>query len=179
MTRGATDGRCLGDASGASSPALGASPTSVSHGHDGRSHANSGRKIPAHPYQTRQMSGFGFRQTLEVRTLWCTRRFNPLPTCSSPNRKVLNYQTEQHKRHKVYTGSGHHCGVKPFSSLWCGGLPLGLMMNNTRKNSLAMVCSWLVLLGSGSSILDQVSSLLPRGWLVLFIGKGPGPLPKY
>ena len=26
----------------------------------------------------------------------------------------------------------------------CGGLPLGLMMmNNTRKNSLARVCSWL------------------------------------
>ena len=25
------------------------------------------------------MSDFGFRQTLEVRTLGCTRRFNPLP----------------------------------------------------------------------------------------------------
>ena len=51
---------------------------------------------------------------------------------------------EQHKRRRVYTGSGHHCGVIPYSSVWCGGLPLGMMMNNTRKNSLARVCSWLV-----------------------------------
>ena len=39
---------------------------------------------------------------------------------------------EQHKGHKVYTGSGHHCGVIPYSSLWCGGLPQGLMMNSTK-----------------------------------------------
>ena len=26
---------------------------------------------------------------------------------------------EQHKGHKIYTGSGHHCGVIPYSSLWC------------------------------------------------------------
>ena len=44
---------------------------------------------------------------------------------------------EQHKGHEVYTSSGHHCGVIPYSSLWCGGLPQGLMMNNTRKNCLA------------------------------------------
>ena len=51
---------------------------------------------------------------------------------------------EQHKRHRVYTGSGHRCGVIPYSSVWCGGLPLGLMMmNNTRKNSLARVYSCL------------------------------------
>ena len=31
---------------------------------------------------------------------------------------------EQHKRHKVYTGSGHRCGVIPYSSV-VGGLPLG------------------------------------------------------
>src|SRR4051812_39206533 len=81
-----------------------------------------------------------------------------------------------------------------------GGLPLGLI----RKNSLARVCSWL-----GDELLREfdrpslsfslyllcrfldtrclyLSSLylmikmpLPWGWLVLFIGKGPGPLPKY
>ena len=33
---------------------------------------------------------------------------------------------EQHKGHKIYTGLGHHCGVIPYSSVWCGGLPLGL-----------------------------------------------------
>ena len=51
---------------------------------------------------------------------------------------------ELHKRHKIYTGSGHRCGVIPYSSVWCSGLPLGLMMmSNTGKNSLARVCSWL------------------------------------
>ena len=60
--RTSADGRRLGDAGGESRPALSASPTSVSHGHDGRSHANSGRKIPAHPYLARQMSDTGFRQ---------------------------------------------------------------------------------------------------------------------
>ena len=49
---------------------------------------------------------------------------------------------ERHKRRMFYTGSGHRCGVIPYSSVWCGGLPLGLMMmNNTRKNSLARDCS--------------------------------------
>ena len=61
---------------------------------------------------------------------------------------------EQHKRHRVYTGSGHRCGVIPYSSVWCGGLPLGLMMmSNTRKNSLARVCSWL-----GDELLGGVQS---------------------
>lgn len=26
---------------------------------------------------------------------------------------------EQHRGHEVYTGSGHPCGVIPYSSLWC------------------------------------------------------------
>ena len=42
-------------------------------------------KTPVHPYLARQMSDFGFRQTLEVQTLGCARRFNPLPARSSPN----------------------------------------------------------------------------------------------
>ena len=37
------------------------------------------------------------------------------------------------KRHKIYTGSDHRCGVIPYSSVWCGGLPLGLMMNSTEQ----------------------------------------------
>ena len=39
---------------------------------------------------------------------------------------------EQHKGHEIYTGSGHHCGVIPYSSVWCGGLPQGLMTNSTK-----------------------------------------------
>ena len=61
---------------------------------------------------------------------------------------------ELHKRHKVYTGSGHCCGVIPYSSVWCGGLPFGLMMmSNTTKSSLVRVCSWL-----GDELLEGVQS---------------------
>ena len=61
---------------------------------------------------------------------------------------------EKHKGHEIYTGSGHHCGVIPYSSLWCGGFPQGLMMNSTLivvqyptpvcNTLLARGCSWLV-----------------------------------
>ena len=51
---------------------------------------------------------------------------------------------ELHKGHKIYTGSGHRCGVIPYSSVWLVDCLLGLMMmNNTRKNSLARVRSRL------------------------------------
>ena len=53
---------------------------------------------------------------------------------------------EQHKGHEVYTSSGHHCGVIPYSSLWCGGLPQGRMMNNTGKNCLTRGVLVLVVL---------------------------------
>ena len=43
-----------------------------------------GRRIPAHPYLARQMSDFGFRQTLEVRTLGCARRSLPYRSTSDP-----------------------------------------------------------------------------------------------
>lgn len=58
---------------------------------------------------------------------------NPCPIASRESK--LN--DEQHGGHKIYTGSGHRCGVKPYSSVWCGGLPQGLMMNSTGKNCLA------------------------------------------
>ena len=43
-------------------------------------------KTPVHPYLARQMLDFGFRKTLEVRTLGCARRFRLLPTCTPPPR---------------------------------------------------------------------------------------------
>src|SRR3954465_15760649 len=73
--------------------------------------------------------------------LWGARGDYALYLSFSQRSKLLK---EQHKRHKVYASSGHHCGVIPYSSLWCGGLPHGMMlMNNTRNNSLVRVCSWL------------------------------------
>ena len=38
---------------------------------------SSGGRTPAHPYLARQMSDFGFRQTLKVQTLGCARRSFP------------------------------------------------------------------------------------------------------
>ena len=43
--------------------------------------------------------------------------------------------------HKIYTGSGHRCGVIPYSSVWCGGLPQGLMMNSTKDEQPCERCS--------------------------------------
>src|SRR3954471_9494728 len=37
------------------------------------------------------LSDFGFRRTLEVRTLGCARRFRLLPTCTPPPHKDLSY----------------------------------------------------------------------------------------
>src|SRR3954470_16881017 len=51
-----------------------------------------GKRIPAHPYLARQMSDFGFEQTVEVRTLGCARRLRLLPTCAPPPRKDLIYR---------------------------------------------------------------------------------------
>ena len=48
---------------------------------------------------------------------------------------------EQHEGHKIYTSSGHCCGVIPYSSVWCGGLPQGLMMNNTKNELPRERCS--------------------------------------
>ena len=89
-------------------------------------------RASAHPYLARQMSDFGFRQTLKDRTLGCMRKSHLLPNHVSQPRLDLKLHEEQHKGHEIYTGSGHHCGVIPYSSVWCGGLPQGLTMNNTK-----------------------------------------------
>ena len=88
---------------------------------------------------------------------------------------------EQHKGHEVYTSSGHHCGVIPYSSLWCGRLPQGLVMNNTNeelpregRSSCGGDASWEGLDPDPSFIYP-----LLLWWLVLFIERGLGPLPKY
>src|SRR3954466_9252981 len=57
-----------------------------------RGERSGGRRIPAQPYLARQMSDFGFRQTLEVRTLGCARRLRLLPTCTPLPRKDLSYR---------------------------------------------------------------------------------------
>ena len=63
--------------------------------------------------------------------LWVRVKIFPLPIhVPTPRRESKLH--DKHKGHKVYTSSGHRCGVIPYCSLWCGGLPHGLMMNNTK-----------------------------------------------
>ena len=87
MTRWPANGSHLSDAGGEGSPTLSSSTASIRHGNDGAMEQRTdGRETTAHPYLARQMSDFGFRQTLEVRTLGCARRFRLLPTCTPPPR---------------------------------------------------------------------------------------------
>ena len=64
--------------------------------------------------------------------LWGAHKDLP-PTSPCPiASRESKLDDEQHKIHKIYTGSGHRCGVIPYSNVWCGGLPQGLMVNNTK-----------------------------------------------
>src|SRR3954464_10368779 len=58
-----------------------------------------------------QISGSGRPLRFE---LWGARGDYALYLSASQRSKLLK---EQHKRHRVYTGSGHRCGVIPYSSV--------------------------------------------------------------
>ena len=83
---------------------------------------------------------------------------------------------DQHTVHEVYTSSGHHCGVIPYSSLWRGGLPQGLVMNNTKEELPRKGRS-----SCGGDASRERLNLDPflLWWLDLFIDRGAGPPPKY
>ena len=111
------DGGRMGDASGKSGPALGAGSSGVEHGWNGRRNtrrrkAGSGAPLPGAP-------NVGFRVPVD-----------PLGSNSGVHAEIApptylclvasqgsKLHEEQHKRHKIYTGSGHHCGVIPYSSV--------------------------------------------------------------
>ena len=83
-----------------------------------------------------QISGSGRPLRFEH---WGARGDYALNLSVSQGSKLLK---EMHKRHEIYTSSGHRCGVIPYSSVWWVDCLLGLMMmNNTRKNNLVRVCS--------------------------------------
>ena len=123
-----------------------------------------------HDSRTRRCRITGSSKTLKVRTLGCARSSLPPtnPRPSSLRSRGRTRRTRNTERHEIYTGSGHRCGVIPYSSVWCGGLPLGLMMmSNTRKNSLARVYSWLGRWTAGRSSVALLSLSLPSGPLSL------------
>ena len=87
--------------------------------------------------------------------------------------------SEQHKGHEVYTGSGHHCGVIPYSSVvwWIASWAEDEQLQG--KNSLlrrgVLVLDELVWSGM---ICDEMSQSLPMV-VASATYRGPGPLPKY
>ena len=86
--------------------------------------------------------------------------------------------SQRHKDTGIYTGSGHRCGVIPYSSV-CGGLPLGLMMNNTREEQPPEVEVFLCsVCGQGLAKDQMPEAQLPPTVVASPIYRGPGPLPK-
>ena len=91
-----------------------------------------GRRIPAHPYLAPNV---GFRvpaDPLDSNTR-VRAEISPSTYLHLTASLESKQSKEQHKKHRVYTGLSHNCGVIPYSSVWCGGLPQGLMMNSTRE----------------------------------------------
>ena len=113
------DGSRLSNAGGEGSPVLSASVASVRHGHDGATGcgATEGKIRRAPTWRAKSwISRSG--KTLKVRTLGCTRRSPPTDPCPSFAKiSRANSTNLQHKGHKIYTGSGHRCGVIPYSSV--------------------------------------------------------------
>ena len=73
--------------------------------------------------------------------LWGVREDLPPTDPRSIASQESKLNNEQHKGHKIYTSSGHRCGVIPYSSVSCGGLPQGLMRNSTREEQPRERCS--------------------------------------
>ena len=170
-----TDGSRLSDAGGEGSPTLSASAACVRHGGDeaaGRGAIKGKlRRTPTWRAKCR-ISGSG--KTLEVRTLGCARR-SPLPNhalsltaISRPSSTNL-----QHKRHEIYTGLGHRCGVIPYSSVvwWIASWA----EDEQYKGKNSLLRRGVLVLGGCEDDLNLISPTV----VASSIYRGLGPLPKY
>ena len=64
----------------------------------------------------------------------------------------------QHKRHKIYTGSGHRCGVIPYSTVWWWIASWAVDEQYKGKNSLMRLrCSCARLTCVGEMPLNELS----------------------
>ena len=113
------DGIRLSNTGGEGSPGLGASAACVRHGDDDATgcKATEGKLWRTPTWRAKcRITGFG--KNLKVRTLGCARRSPPTdPRPSFAKISRANSTNSQHKEHKIYTGSGHRCGVIPYSSV--------------------------------------------------------------
>ena len=72
-----------------------------------------------HPYLAHQMSDHGFQQNRQGSNTGVHTKIPPLPNhaLSLVWISKLRSMNSQHKGHKVFTSSGHRCGVIPYSSV--------------------------------------------------------------
>ena len=117
-TRRPDDRSYLSDAGGKGGPALSAGTAGVRHGCGGAMGRGSAEgKLRRTPTWRAKCRILGSGKTLEVRTLGRARRsLLPLALTLTAISK-LTATNSQNKSHKVYTGSGHRCGVIPYSSV--------------------------------------------------------------
>ena len=80
-------------------------------------------------------------------------------------------------RHKIYTGSGHRCGVIPYSSVvwWIASWAEDEQLQG--KNSLLR--RGVLVFGECDDGMDLVQDELAPTVVASPIYRGPGPLPKY
>ena len=98
--------------------------------------------------------------------LWGAHEDLP-PTNLRPNAsRESRLNNEQHEGHTIYTGSGHRCGVVPYCSVWCGGLPQGLMNSITREDQTRERCSW----AGAMNCLGEFDRLLDADQMPLLCG---------
>ena len=109
-----TDGGHLAHTDGESSPTLGASSASVSHGCYERSNTEQRKKDSGAPLPGAPNVGYRVPAKPLRFELWGAREDYVFYLSVSQGSRLLK---ELHKRHKVYTGLGHRCGVIPYSSV--------------------------------------------------------------
>ena len=100
-------------------PAVGVSPRVAGHWNRGASADRLvGERLRCTPTWRAKCRITGSGKTLKVRTLGCARRFPPYQSVSKLAKiSRTNSMNSQQKGHKIYTGSGHRCGVIPYSSV--------------------------------------------------------------
>ena len=129
----------------------------------------------------------GSGKTLKVRTLGCAQSSfpptDPRPSSLRPHRRTR--RTCNTERHEIYTGSGHRCGVIPYSGVWWWIASWANDEQYKGKNSLLRLrCScawcvdkdWLQIRSSQDAIklrCDAPTVVASSTYI------GPGPLPKY
>ena len=136
----------LNDTGGEGGPTLSAASTSVRHGDDEATGCRSTEgKLRRTPTSRTKCRIWVLAKPLRFEH-WGAREDFPLPNHALSLTAIskLSSTNPQHKRHEIYTGSGHRCGVIPYSSVvwWIASWA------EDELNEFEMICLllwWLVL----------------------------------